>query len=80
LATPTFLASGSQPSSPAAANLPRQRQIVLMRNDGGDGRLRANNADAMLAAVEAGLGVAVAPDFIVGTGLATGRLVTILSG
>jgi DNA-binding transcriptional LysR family regulator len=61
-------------------NLPRQRQIGLMRNDGGDGRLRANNADAMLAAVEAGLGVAVAPDFIVGTGLATGRLVTILSG
>jgi DNA-binding transcriptional LysR family regulator len=57
-----------------------------MRNDGGeaafgaDGRLRANKADAMLAAVEAGLGVAVALDFIVGTGLATGRLVTILSG
>lgn len=67
-------------------NLPRRRQILLMRDDGGaaalgaDGRLRANNADAMLAAVEAGLGVAMAPDFIVAPGLATGRLVTILDG
>jgi len=67
-------------------NLPRQRQIVLMRDDGGEaafaagGRLRANSADAMLAAVEAGLGVAMAPDFIVASGLAMGRLVTLLDG
>ncbi len=65
-------------------NLPRHRQIVLTREGGGeavfaaDGRMRANNADVMLAAVEAGLGVAMAPDFIVAGGLATGRLVTIL--
>jgi DNA-binding transcriptional LysR family regulator len=65
-------------------NLPRHRQIVLTREGGGeavfaaDGRLRANNADVMLAAVEAGLGVAMAPDFIVAGGLSTGHLVTIL--
>ncbi len=65
-------------------NLPRHRQIVLRREGGGeavfaaDGRLRANNADVMLAALEAGLGVAMAPDFIVASGLAAGRLVTIL--
>jgi DNA-binding transcriptional LysR family regulator len=65
-------------------NLPRHRQIILTRKDGSEaalpanGRLRANNADAMLAAVEAGLGVAMAPDFIVASALATGRLVTIL--
>jgi DNA-binding transcriptional LysR family regulator len=65
-------------------NLPRHRQIILTREDGSEaalpanGRLRANNADAMLAAVEAGLGVAMAPDFIVASALATGRLVTIL--
>lgn len=65
-------------------NLPRHRQIVLTRSDGSDvalaadGRLRANNADAMLAAVEAGLGVAMAPDFIVADALSAGRLVTIL--
>ncbi len=67
-------------------NLPRHRQIVLTRDGGGeavfaaDGRLRANNADVMLAAVEAGLGVAMAPDFIVAGGLSTGALVTILDG
>jgi DNA-binding transcriptional LysR family regulator len=65
-------------------NLPRHRQIILTRADGteaalpAEGRLRANNADAMLAAVEAGLGVAMAPDFIVAGALAAGRLVTIL--
>jgi DNA-binding transcriptional LysR family regulator len=65
-------------------NLPRHRQISLTRQDGTDaamaaeGRLRANNADAMLAAVEAGLGVAMVPDFIVAGALAAGRLVTIL--
>ena len=65
-------------------NLPRHRQIVLTRDGGGeaafaaDGRLHANNADVMLAAVEAGLGVAMVPDFIVSPGLAVGCLVTIL--
>jgi len=65
-------------------NLPRHRQIILTRRDGTEaaiaagGRLRANNADAMLAAVEAGLGVAMTPDFIVADALAARRLVTIL--
>ena len=65
-------------------NLPRHRQIVLRDANGSEahfpaeGRLRANNADAMLAAVEAGLGVAMMPDFIVRAALDAGRLVTIL--
>jgi len=65
-------------------NLPRTRQIILCHPDGreaafaAEGRLRANNADAMLAAVEAGHGVTLAPDFIVRPALEAGRLVTIL--
>lgn len=65
-------------------NLPRHRQIVLRSAEGGEtilpteGRLRANSADAMLVAVAAGLGVMMAPDFIVEEALATGQLVTIL--
>ena len=65
-------------------NLPRHRQIVLRHADGSEahfpaeGRLRTNNADAMLAAIEGGLGVAMAPDFIARAAIDAGRLVTIL--
>lgn len=44
-----------------------------------EGRLRANNGDAMLAALEAGLGIAMLPDFIVGPSLKAGRLAAILT-
>lgn len=43
-----------------------------------NGRLRANNADAMLQSLRSGLGIAVAPDFIVEDDLANGSIVAIL--
>lgn len=42
------------------------------------GPLRANNAEALLPALEAGLGLAVQPDFIVRDCLSDGRLVAVL--
>ncbi len=43
-----------------------------------DGRLRANNADVMLASIAAGIGIALVPDFIARPWLADDRLVQIL--
>ncbi|WP_293880658.1 substrate binding domain-containing protein, partial [Sphingomonas sp.] len=42
------------------------------------GRLRTNNADAMLPALFAGHGIAIAPDFIIDPSLASGQVVAIL--
>ncbi|TSD83394.1 LysR family transcriptional regulator [Mycobacterium sp. KBS0706] len=44
-----------------------------------DGRLRANNAEVTLAALRAGAGLALSPDFIVGPDIAAGRLVPLLT-
>ncbi|MBP7000560.1 LysR family transcriptional regulator [Amaricoccus sp.] len=44
------------------------------------GRLTANNADVLLHAAEAGLGIALLPSFILGDALEAGRLVEILPG
>jgi DNA-binding transcriptional LysR family regulator len=44
------------------------------------GPLRANNADALMPALLAGLGLAVQPQFIVGEALADGRLEAVLPG
>ena len=44
------------------------------------GPLRANNADALMPALLAGLGVAVQPDFVVGEAVAEGTLEVILTG
>lgn len=44
------------------------------------GRLRANNGEAMLPGLCAGLGIAYLPDFIVGEALASGRLEAVLPG
>ncbi|WP_225771323.1 LysR family transcriptional regulator [Inquilinus sp. Marseille-Q2685] len=45
-----------------------------------DGRLRANSAEMILAALRAGAGLALSPDFIVGPDIAAGRLVPLLTG
>ena len=42
------------------------------------GRLTANNGDSLMAAAEAGLGIAMLPSFIVGEAIAAGRLVEVL--
>lgn len=42
------------------------------------GRLTANNGDSLLLAAEAGLGMSLAPSFLVGDGLGSGRLVEVL--
>lgn len=44
------------------------------------GRLRANNADAMLPALFAGHGIAIVPDFIIDQALERGDVVTVLPG
>lgn len=44
-----------------------------------DGRLRANSAEVSLAALRAGAGLALSPDFIVGPDIAAGRLVPLLT-
>jgi len=43
------------------------------------GALRANNADALMPALLAGLGLAVLPDFIAGAAIADGRLEVVMS-
>jgi DNA-binding transcriptional LysR family regulator len=46
---------------------------------GVDGRLEANNGDALLSAARAGAGIAALPTFICGDDLRAGRLVALLS-
>lgn len=93
VASPGWITSNGRPDDPAALD-PSQvfgytmvaRQALTFHHMDGreavlktEGRLRANNGDAMLSALEAGLGVAMLPDFIVGPSLKAGRLVAILT-
>ena len=95
-ASPTYIAASGMPRQPAdlarhncliytlsAAMAPDRWAFV-----GPEGRtevrvqgtLRANGADVLLASAVAGLGVVVAPDFIVADALATRGLVPVLPG
>jgi len=44
-----------------------------------DGRLRVNSAEVMMAALRAGVALAMPPDFLVGPDIAAGRLVPLLT-
>ena len=44
------------------------------------GRLTVNNGEALMRAAEAGLGIALTPDFMLGDALTSGRLVEVLPG
>lgn len=94
VAGPTWIARHGQPAQPgdieAAAwfgytMTQRQGALTLKHRDGRevtvqpDGRMRANNGDVMLDAITAGVGIAIAPDFIVAGRLADGQLVEILT-
>jgi DNA-binding transcriptional LysR family regulator len=94
VASPKWVAAHGSPQHPADVPAdalfgytmsPSPAQLVMTHADGreavlkGQGRLRANNGDVMLDALEAGLGIAVAPDFIVASRLTDGRLVEVLT-
>ncbi|MES2056306.1 MAG: LysR family transcriptional regulator [Pseudomonadota bacterium] len=92
VASPAYLAKHGQPTHPAQLG---EHPCFAYTNvtgpwrfsgpDGGEaavrptGPLRANNGDALLPALRAGLGIGTLPDFIVGADLADGTLVAILT-
>jgi DNA-binding transcriptional LysR family regulator len=93
VASPAYLAARGRPTHPAHlaehaclgyAYLPTPETWRFANAAGEEasvrpaGPLRANNAEALLPALEAGLGLALQPDFIVGAALAAGRLESVL--
>lgn len=93
VAAPAYLAQRGTPRHPADlaghscfsyANVPSAQAWHFRGSDGEEaavrptGVLRADNGDAMLPALRAGLGIARLPDFIVGDDLDAGILVSIL--
>ena len=92
IASAGWIEAHGTPSHPAdiephqifAYNNGRDPSLLRLTGPGGefalrlDGRLRANNADVMLPSVEAGVGVAIAPDFIAGPLLTSGKVTRIL--
>ena len=92
VASPGWIARNGAPVSPADLDgsqlfgytMVARQALTFHHADGReavlktDGRLRTNNGDAMLAALESGLGIAMLPDFIVAPSLSSGRLVPIL--
>jgi DNA-binding transcriptional LysR family regulator len=94
VAAPSYLARHGRPTHPhhlaehaclGYAYLPTP-EIWRFTNKAGEeaavrpaGPLRANNADALMPALLAGLGLAVQPEFVVGPALADGRLEAVMS-
>ena len=92
VASPAYLQLHGHPTHPAQLG---ERPCFAYTNvtgpwrfrgpDGGEaavrptGPLRANNGDALLPALRAGLGIGLLPDFIVGADLASGALEAILT-
>ncbi|MDP2212402.1 LysR family transcriptional regulator [Phenylobacterium sp.] len=94
VAAPAYLAARGRPTHPAHlaehaclgyAYLPTPETWRFINGAGEEvsvrpaGPLRANNAEALVPALEAGLGLALQPDFIVGESLAAGRLEAVLT-
>ncbi|MBI5608073.1 MAG: LysR family transcriptional regulator [Deltaproteobacteria bacterium] len=94
VAAPTYLAKHGRPNHPSELvdhnclqytyssagptwtfAMPDGPLAVATRGD-----LRSNNGDVVLAAVQAGLGIAMSPDFICGPSLHSGELVTLFDG
>lgn len=94
VAAPAYLAAAGTPTAPGEltdhacltyTNLPRPDRWRFAHDDGREevvqvtGPLAADNGDAMLPALVAGLGIARLPEFIVADNLAAGRLIPILN-
>ncbi|MEP6784544.1 MAG: LysR family transcriptional regulator [Sphingomonadales bacterium] len=93
VASPGWISRHGDPVSPAALDaghvfgytMVARQTLAFHHSDGREamlrteGRLRTNNGDAMIAALEAGLGIAMLPDFIAAPSLKSGRLVPILA-
>ncbi|PTS90522.1 MULTISPECIES: LysR family transcriptional regulator [unclassified Caulobacter] len=93
VASPAYLDRRGRPTHPGQlaehcclgyAYLPTPDTWRFVRGDGEEvsvrpaGALRANNADALMPALLAGLGLAVLPDFIAGAAIAGGRLEAVM--
>ncbi|GAB4175930.1 MAG: LysR family transcriptional regulator [Thalassobaculales bacterium] len=94
VASPAYLARRGRPAEPqdlagheviGYAYQP-SGDVLRLRGPGGEaavrssGRLKVNNGEVMLAAAEAGMGVAVLPSFISGDALRAGTLERVLPG
>jgi DNA-binding transcriptional LysR family regulator len=92
-ASPAYLKARGVPASPndlkahdclCYSNVALSREWSFITEEGRPwpvevrGRLSANNGDVLKAAVLKGLGLAILPTFIVGSGLQAGTLVTVL--
>lgn len=95
VAAPAYLARAGSPARPRElkdhaclcyAYLPSGADWRFLGPDGAEesvrvsGPLRANNADALVPALVAGLGIAVQPEFMIAEELASGAVVRILPG
>ncbi|MGE8310540.1 MAG: LysR family transcriptional regulator [Pseudomonas protegens] len=92
VASPTYLARAGIPRQPKDLSSHQclnygylQSGVSLQLSNGSDvqrvhvtGPLHANNGDVVAQAAEAGMGIALLPDFIVEDALAAGRLVPVL--
>jgi DNA-binding transcriptional LysR family regulator len=92
VASPSYLAVQGRPDGPAELadheciiDLNQQRAWRFVGPDGEEsfepaGRLRVNNAHAVLQAVRDGFGIGLVPTFVSGTALTEGSVETILDG
>lgn len=85
VAAPSYLARAGVPGHPKDLSNhqylnygDQQSGASLQLSNGSDRPLHANNGDLLAQAAEAGMGIALLPDFIVEDALAAGHLVPVL--